>query len=492
MNTVLIVDNDKRCRQNHKSILQKSGIPIQIIMECSNGQTALEILKEQRIDVILMAVRMPKVDGIQLAKEVSLLPSKPFMVAISSSDDFSAAVELMGYGVREYLLKPVDQQKLLQVMEKLEHELEENRESDYEIINLGYQQLKYLITDQNMKKRDVDILIHQYKDRFYFQEYVVCCTDNRNQDCQSSNYIYLGEIEENELYIVGLQAREFLFKNELKNRLTGVSRPHKGIEELPKAYREAKQARKQAFCHETSLVFYEEMVQEMLAGTDQNQNTNIEPEAMAQIAQMIGTDKIEEGLKRLSHIISSTRRGQYTADSFASSARILMDTIKNTYQNVLDMNQDELTPFYRIFQYHSLQQYEKSLIQWLRTFHERINSEFDDYKNKQKIQQATQYIQENYNKDLNMAVVSNFVSMNYSLFSYTFKQYTGSNFVNYLKEIRINEAKRLLAETDQMVAEVGQSIGYENEKHFMKTFKSVCGVSPTEYRKNMRYNRELR
>ncbi|GFI69219.1 HTH-type transcriptional regulator YesS [Lachnospiraceae bacterium] len=86
-----------------------------------------------------------------------------------------------------------------------------------------------------------------------------------------------------------------------------------------------------------------------------------------------------------------------------------------------------------------------------------------------------------------MAVVSNHISMNYSLFSYVFKQYTGNNFVNYLKEIRIQEAKRLLEETDMKVVDISGRVGYENEKHFMKTFKASCGVSPTEYRKNMQF-----
>ncbi|MDE6738554.1 MAG: AraC family transcriptional regulator, partial [Lachnospiraceae bacterium] len=96
----------------------------------------------------------------------------------------------------------------------------------------------------------------------------------------------------------------------------------------------------------------------------------------------------------------------------------------------------------------------------------------------------------NYDKDLNMAVVSNHGSMNYSLFSYAFKQYTGHNFVSYLKELRVNEAKRLLAETDMRVIEISRRVGYENEKHFMKTFKSQCGVSPTEYRRNMSLSSE--
>ena len=84
-----------------------------------------------------------------------------------------------------------------------------------------------------------------------------------------------------------------------------------------------------------------------------------------------------------------------------------------------------------------------------------------------------------------MAVVSNHISMNYSLFSCTFQQYTGSNFVNYLKELRIAKAKQLLADTDMKIIEISQTIGYENEKHFMKIFKAECGVSPSEYRKNM-------
>ena len=118
------------------------------------------------------------------------------------------------------------------------------------------------------------------------------------------------------------------------------------------------------------------------------------------------------------------------------------------------------------------------------SLHERINSKFDTNKNQQKIRQAMDYIQENYDKDLNMAVVSNHISMNYSLFSQAFKQYTGKNFVNYLKELRIQEAKRLLAETDMRIIDISLAVGYENEKHFMKLFKAVCGVSPTEYRKN--------
>ena len=89
-----------------------------------------------------------------------------------------------------------------------------------------------------------------------------------------------------------------------------------------------------------------------------------------------------------------------------------------------------------------------------------------------------------------MAVVSNYISMNYSLFSYAFKQYTGTNFVNFLKDLRMQEAKRLLETSDMRVNEISQAVGYENEKHFMKIFKATLGVSPTEYRKNIQLKGE--
>nr|WP_301335078.1 AraC family transcriptional regulator [Holtiella tumoricola] len=100
------------------------------------------------------------------------------------------------------------------------------------------------------------------------------------------------------------------------------------------------------------------------------------------------------------------------------------------------------------------------------------------------MKEALAYIKSNYEKDLNMAMVSNHISMNYSFFSQTFKEYTGMSFVNYIKDVRINKAKELLESTNKKVAEIGYAVGYENEKHFMKVFRSVTGISPTEYRKN--------
>ena len=156
-----------------------------------------------------------------------------------------------------------------------------------------------------------------------------------------------------------------------------------------------------------------------------------------------------------------------------------------TYRNVLEENRGEMAEITDLFGEDAIDCYEQKLLAFVTGLQAQILSQFDTNGNQQKMKQAVAYIEEHYASDLNMAVVSNYLSMNYSLFSYSFKQYTGSNFVNYLRDIRMKEAKRLLAGTDMRIAEISQAVGYENEKHFMKLFKSSCGVSPSEYRRNM-------
>ena len=51
MKTLLIVEDEKMIRQGIKTMVQRSGVPVEVIVECNNGETALEIIKEQKIDV---------------------------------------------------------------------------------------------------------------------------------------------------------------------------------------------------------------------------------------------------------------------------------------------------------------------------------------------------------------------------------------------------------------------------------------------------------
>ncbi len=165
--------------------------------------------------------------------------------------------------------------------------------------------------------------------------------------------------------------------------------------------------------------------------------------------------------------------------------KIIIRTTMKVYKNVLANKEEDINELADIYSFETIDTYMDVIKEWINHFNELVGQDIDEHKTNIKMQKAIEYIKEKYATDLNMAVVSNYISMNYSLFSYTFKQYTGTNFVNYLKNIRVGEAKKLLTETDMKINEISQAVGYDHEKHFMKTFKGITGLTPSQYRNNL-------
>lgn len=507
MYSILIVDDEKICRQTLKNMIKKSGVPIDLIIECSNGEEALEVLESQGIDVMFLDICMPKMSGLELMQKVQKLPHKPITVAVSGHDDFAYAVGMMRMGVRDYILKPVDKEQLEKIIWQFEEEIRQNQMHNKTRRNIGYQQLKYLMQNDNISEKEIDVIIRQYQDSVFPESgYYICCLEKRTYPgAENNHFIYLDDVWGNDLFVIDSRALQLFCKNELTDGYLGFSEIHFGLSGFKQAYEEAYLARKQAFRKMAHRVFYkkketatsfqeENFLQDEKLFVDEKgmeivvSRQSVGDEQMKQIAQLAGTDKDVEIKRVLKNIQRDVYKGSYSLESFEQGIVTLVQTIQYTYQNLLKEESMDFSRFRNIYQYSCLEDFIEELTEWILVLQEKIHVQFDDYKNKQKIIQAVRYIEENYNKDLNMAVVSNYVSMNYSLFSYEFKQYTGTNFVAYVKKLRIEEAQKLLTNTDLRINEISARIGYENEKHFMKTFKSTCGVSPSEYRKNTHFS----
>lgn len=486
MKTVLIVEDEKLIRQGIKTMISRSGVPVEVIIECSNGEMALDVIREQKVDVMFTDIRMPKMDGIELVKQMQSCEHVPLTVAISGYDDFSYAVEMLRNGVREYILKPVEREKITEILKKLNDEIEAEQEKRNEKKRLGYQQMKHLMLLSHTTEEELQTMERQYEKEFYESGYAVLCQNAKERtNLQKENYIYLSDIEGNDVFVVSEDKLEFLLKNELQTGCTGVSAIHHGLRELRTAYLESVMLRKEAFCRNKKEVRAEESREHIPEGLVQEAEKLTTEAAKLQRVQLIGTDRRDDVERAWRQFFYEVKNGRIdTAQYEACMAEFFRDAAK-TYRNVIE-EEETLKEIQKLFAEDCIDVYEEKLMQFIFALQENINSQLDVNRNGQKIQRAVDYIEQNYAKDLNMAVVSNYISMNYSLFSYSFKQYTGSNFVNYLKDIRMREAKRLLAETDMRIIEISQEVGYDNEKHFMKIFKASCGVSPSEYRKNMR------
>lgn len=98
------------------------------------------------------------------------------------------------------------------------------------------------------------------------------------------------------------------------------------------------------------------------------------------------------------------------------------------------------------------------------------------------IEKAKKYCEQHCAEEIDLQQVADYVCMNRNYFCALFKKATGQNFSKYMTEIRMQKAKRLLAETDYRAHVIAELTGYKNPSHFGRVFKTAVGMTPAEYR----------
>ena len=103
-------------------------------------------------------------------------------------------------------------------------------------------------------------------------------------------------------------------------------------------------------------------------------------------------------------------------------------------------------------------------------------------KNTELIKKSMVYISQNFNKNITLEDTSNYVHLHPSYFSTMFKQSIGCSFKEYLNMVRIEESKRLLANTDYPIIDIAIASGFEDQSYFSKVFKKYTGLTPKQFR----------
>ncbi len=101
------------------------------------------------------------------------------------------------------------------------------------------------------------------------------------------------------------------------------------------------------------------------------------------------------------------------------------------------------------------------------------------------VEKAINFINENYKNDISLDDISQMVGISAYYFSKLFKNETGTNFIDYLTNLRISKAKELLDLGRLSVKEIGMEVGYPDPNYFSRIFKKNVGKSPSEYKENL-------
>ncbi|GGO01089.1 response regulator transcription factor [Saccharibacillus kuerlensis] len=512
MRKILIVDDEKNIRLGLKAMIEREYANRFDICLASDAFEALDLFKSTSIDIMLTDICMPEIDGIELIKSIQNFEHKPVCVIVSGYDDFTYAKEAIRYEVRDYLLKPVIREELAKTIERIEQELvrqeevkeklttsaqqwEEYRESQLHFYSLNAPvepdeaERKLAQLDLQWMENGFRMMLVKYAgnpERFtsqWFRSQVEMELEAAGFSSDIRNARFFNKLNHLVLVIEGEHDFEGIAEHLLRSNpdlIVSVSGLNFGMVKLYETYSEATTALKYAFMRSTpGIAVYDDF-------RNRTVPYSIAVDSIRKISNMMGAGREREMLTTLHRVMDANEINRYSIDYLEALSRTFNELVFDHVFQLYGKESVELLKRYKAvgnpYNFNFFHEYVHEVEDLVLLLNNYIKTLKAAQLNNKEMKMALEYIHKNYAKNISMTLVSNIVSFNYSYFSQAFREYTGENFVSYLKRYRLGKAKELLETTQDKIFEVAQSVGFENTKNFNRVFKESEGVSPVEYR----------
>ncbi|MEW9051532.1 MAG: response regulator, partial [Neobacillus sp.] len=476
MYKILIADDEKNIRLGLQAMINREFPDTFDFVIAADGQEALDNMVD--IDILLTDIKMPRMDGIQLIKELQQMEHKPAIIILSGYDDFVYAKEAIKCKVINYLLKPVNRTELFNTLKLTMEELESSNTVTYQHIDeYRANQFNYILLNSNLQKSDIEEIFKKMKLReFSFGYYVGVVDTGRKIEGavilnQMNQFLQVDKSHETPVCFLDKDERVVMitedksvfsylaeqFGKDLYSIFSiGISEKAEDITELKKTYEQAEYALKYHFIFPRRKVIFYDFIKE-------NQCVSSLPvDLIEKISNMLGTDRDKEIKSNLLQVLDYETISLNEISYLENVSELINKIIfENFFSRLGEESIETFKLFNRIgniYNFEDFHEYFHALEDLLMRIHEYTKQMKSVYSEQKYMDKVITYIKENYHKDLNLAVVSNYISLNYSYFSHMFKEYTGQNFVDYLKMVRIEKAKQLLKETEFKVFEISEMV----------------------------------
>lgn len=526
---IMIVDDESEIRNAIKNTVDWEKAGFVVVDDAENGQDALEKLESKEPDVIMTDIRMPYMDGLELAKEARKLYPSLKIIICSGYNDFEYAKEAIKLGVSEYVLKPISSEDILEILLKVKTRLDDERSKsrDIDILRNNYkasipilrgQFLNNLIAgkalrdeiDEKVKKYSIDLMpaaawvvsvidVEDTEKSYMDKELIPVSVQKFIEDrlCEDYKYcIFTSSQDARLVMIAGLSEKhmedEFVdtLRNICKgsNKVLGVSitiavgSTCSELYDVTYSYADALNA-----------LGYKNVV----GGGDILYFRDVEPVNLG-ILKFTDRDEsdltysIKFGTKESVYYVTDAILGkmesakvhtsQYHAYmlSVANCIVQLMQQYEINFDVVNSQDSGEYTDILEI-----IKNMEEFKI-WFKSISIKIHEymrEKRENTTKRVIEEAKRYIQANFtNPDLSLEMICKELHMSTAYFSTIFKKETGQSYIGYLTELRLKLAMDLLKNTDKKTYVIAGEVGYPEQNYFSYVFKRKFGMSPTKFR----------
>jgi two-component system, response regulator YesN len=505
---VLIVDDEANVREGLRVIIDWEACGFAICGEGVNGSDGLTKILELNPELTLLDIKMPLMNGIEVAEQAAKAGYRGKIIILSGYSDFGYAQNAIRFGVSAYLLKPIDEDELMEVVKKTCAEIQKQAETA--TMERESQQIvrNNLLCDILQGNTPPDRrTIAQYNFNTERESYQVAVVEYGNvmssADDEAKGMVQQFVLE-NSIDCVGIEGRSVLMLNSADciarfmraintnsskinstKTIICLGRVVKSFEEISLSYKDAYAliVRKFFFEKDKAIACHTTCGDDRKGLTADKKSIRID-EYWDKIYICIEVGEIDMILSLLDDI-----------DHFYRSCMIKPDKVvgilTNFYYEILKRIQahhsqlDEKLRSYaeisgKLDDMNSL----SDIISWLRKEFCRLAATIGNDSNEDIIMKLLNYIDKYSDINISLESLAAIFGYNSTYLGRVFKNTVGENFLSYLDKARINKAEDLLIHSDLKVYEIAVKVGYVNLDYFYVKFKKYTGKSPNEYRKN--------
>jgi two-component system, response regulator YesN len=514
---VLIIDDETIVRTGLKCIIDWSAYGFDICAEADNGTDGLQKILEQKPDLVLLDIKMPGMYGVDVARQARESGYEGKIIILSGYSDFEYAHEAIKSGVDAYLLKPIDEDELIDAVTRVKSKLDSELVNSA-IINRSMPHMKSKIindiicgSESALREQGSDEL-SLYNVDLKFDVFQVAVVENMAEDNLNENKLrsellheYTGEDSNidtvciNDRTVILLKgseaakqlpitAQRIANHNKGKNMrlFIGVGRCTDSISDIHLSYRDAEKIVERRFFYDENknIVFWNEINNRALVSAPVTTfDTNGYIESLQNYIEIGDRDQIKI-------ILDKMKDDFWHMDVESEKVITLIINICTQLKKRIQQSYPHLNAesFHSDMELMNCFYSKRNLYEIFSVVEDNFNNiseKIGNVSGKNIMKKVENYISKNYGKELKLESIAQLFGYNSAYLGKMFKKTFGDNFNTYLDKIRIDGAKQLLLNENLKVYEVSEQVGFKNIDYFYKKFKHYVGQSPKEYRKSM-------
>ncbi|MFT4107667.1 MAG: response regulator [Lacrimispora sp.] len=523
---LLIADDEPLVQIGIKSMLNWPDYGIEICGAAMNGKNALEMIAEYSPEIVITDIRMPIMNGLELAKACrETYGNIPVFIFLTSYEEFQLIKEAMSYEAVDYLIKlELNAEALSETIKKALSRLEtlqvsmEYKNSGRPLLQSYYEKFfMRLLHNLFDSEEQFELQARDLKLDFTDQCYFTALCEIREEDRKDMDYTKLMNLYNSTLqmareiickhvpaYVISLDMKHFAVIFHLSSQedyrkeavlqalhnaaqmvhnyfnvtvFTGVGTPVSQPLKISESYQEARQAKSLAENGQSVAFFTDSDT----ASIRNSFNISVFKNDMTKAFNEFDTDVLFHALTEIIGLFEAhPARYLQAADGACNLLYLALSLLPDGEENMTEIFSSYSDGYRSIYRFSSVDQ----IVEWMTVFRDGLCQVLKSKRKTYKahvITNVQKYIDNHVSEKLSLNEVAGVFGLSPNYLSILFKKNSSLGFSEYIAQAKINKAKSLLLEEDMKIYEAADELGFESAFYFSKVFKKVTGLSPREF-----------